>query len=119
MGKKNKGKGKKNKVPEKKSNPVFWIAALAVIIIAALAISGNLPFTGNEKDTGKSFQLTEKETNPVLDPSMFEGQIRLAYATAKKYPDLFNEFYCYCYCDEPPSNHKTLLSCFTDRHGAG
>ena len=117
MGKK--GKPKKKKAPEKKISTVPWIVAAGVVVIVALAISGNLSFTGNEKDTGKSFQLTEKETNPVLDPSMFEGRVRLAYATAKKYPDVLNEAYCYCYCDEPPSNHKTLLSCFTDRHAAG
>ena len=119
MGKKSKGKAKKNKVPEKQSSPVPWIVAAGVVVIVALAISGNLPFTGNEKETGKSFQLTEKETKPVLDPLMFEGQARLAYTTAKKYPEVLNKVFCYCYCNEPPSDHKTLLSCFADKHAAG
>ncbi len=111
-------KGQKNKAPEK-SSPIPWIIAAVVVLIAALAISGNLPFVGGEKETGKSFNLAGKETRPVLDPAMFGGQVRMAYAAAKKYPELLNEVYCYCYCDAPPFNHTTLLSCFTDKHGAG
>ncbi len=115
----NKKKQKKPEVQKKGSSTAMIIIAVAVIVIAALAFSGNLPFVGNEKETGKSFNLTGKETRPVLDPAMFNGQIRLAYATAKKYPDLLNEVFCYCYCDQPPFKHKSLLSCFTDKHGAG
>ncbi|NOZ67806.1 MAG: hypothetical protein GXP46_00830 [Deferribacteres bacterium] len=118
MGKK--GRNKKNKIPEKKSNPVPWIAAAVVLaVIAVLAISGRLPFTGGEEKTGRSFNLPGKETRPVLDPAMFAGRVRAAYAAAEKYPEIFNEVFCYCYCDEPPFNHKTLLSCFTEKHGAG
>lgn len=95
-----------------KGGPFIWLAVL-IIVFAAFALSGC------QKDTGKSFQLTEKETRPVLDPAMFTGQTRAAYAVAEKYPDLLNEVFCYCYCDQPPFHHKTLLSCFTDRHGAG
>lgn len=117
MGKK--GKGKKGKAPEKKTGPVPWIIAAVVVVIAALAISGNLPFISSEKETGRSFNLPGKETRPVMDPSRFTGQTRMAYAAAKKYPEILNEVYCYCYCDEPPFHHKTLLSCFTEEHGAG
>lgn len=115
---------KKNKAkagaPEKKSsNLVFGIVAAVAVVIAVLAISGNLPFTSGEKETGKSFNLPGKETRPVLDPAMFTGQTRAAYAAAMKYPEILNEVYCYCYCDEPPFYHKTLLSCFAEKHGAG
>ncbi|MBL7031649.1 MAG: hypothetical protein ISR97_00515 [Nitrospira sp.] len=118
------GKSKKNsKTPEtKSSSPVPWIAAVVVsvvAVIAALLLSGNLPFIGEEKETGKSFNLLGKETKPVLDPAMFSGQTRMAYAAAQKYPEMLNEVFCYCYCDEDPFNHHTLLSCFTDKHGAG
>jgi len=112
-------KSKKGTEPVKKRNTIAWLAAAAVVAIAALAISGSLPFLETRKETGKSFNLTGKETRPVLDPSMFTGQTRLAYAAAMKYPEVLNEVYCYCYCDEAPFNHKTLLSCFTEKHGAG
>ncbi len=112
-------KGKQNKEPEKKSSPVPWIVAAIVVVVVVLAISGNMPFTGTEKETGKSFNLLGKETRPLLDPAMFNGQTRMAYAAAAKYSKYFNEVYCYCYCDQPPFNHKTLLSCFASKHGAG
>lgn len=110
---------KKGGDKSKKSSPLPWIIAGVVIVLAALAVSGYLPFMAGEQETGKSFQLTAKETKPVMDPALFNGQTRLAYAAAQKYPEILNEVYCYCYCDEPPFHHKTLLSCFTDRHGAG
>jgi hypothetical protein len=69
-----------------------------------LLASGNIVFSGSEVK---------------LDPSQFTGQARAAYAAAKKYPEVMNQVFCYCYCNAPPFKHKTLLSCFTDKHGAG
>jgi hypothetical protein len=109
-------KKKKSQVNRGKS-PVIWVVIGIVAVIAILAISGKIPMGSKEK--GKSFQITEKETRPVLDPSLFTGMTRSAYAAAQRYPDALNEAFCYCYCNEPPFNHKSLLSCFTDRHGAG
>ncbi len=117
MGKK--GKAIKGSGTQKKSSPVLWTVAAAAVIIAALAISGNIPFSGSEKETGKSFNLPGKETKTVLDPSMFTGQTRLAYAAARRIPEVLNEVFCYCFCDQPPFNHMSLLSCFTSKHGAG
>jgi len=115
-----KGRNKKNKIPEKKSNPVPWIAAAVVLaVIGMLAVSGQLSFTGGGEKAGRSFNLPGSETRPVLDPAMFAGRVRAAYAAAEKYPEILNEVFCYCYCDEPPFNHKSLLSCFTEKHGAG
>jgi hypothetical protein len=104
MGKKN--KGKKSKVPAKKASPIPWIIAAIAVVAAVLAATGNIPFMSSEAEAGKSFNLTEKETRPVLDPAMFSGQVRMAYAAASD-------------CDAAPFNHKTLLSCFTGKHGAG
>jgi hypothetical protein len=89
------------------------------IIFAVFVVATSLALSACQKDSGKSFQLKGKETKPVLDPAMFTGQVRAAYAAAKKYPDVLNEVFCYCYCDQPPFGHHSLLSCFTDKHGAG
>ena len=97
---------------KKRSSLLFIIVAM---VVAALALT----VTGCSKDSSKSFQITSKETKPVLDPAMFAGQVRAAYSVAKRYPDVMNELFCYCYCDQPPFRHHTLLSCFTDKHGAG
>lgn len=107
-------KGQKNGGPRKKSSPVPWMIVILVVVVAAFAVS-----CSTENETGKSFNLKAKETRPLLDPAMFTGQTRMAYAAAAKYSEYLNEVYCYCYCDQPPFHHKSLLSCFTDKHGAG
>lgn len=117
MGKKS--RKEKKTPPKKNSNPLPWIIAAVVVIAAVLAVSGNLPIMTTVKESGKSFNLEGRETRAVLDPSQFTGQTRMAYAAAEKYADVMNEVYCYCYCNEPPFYHKTLLSCFVEKHGAG
>jgi hypothetical protein len=117
MGKKG-GKNKSRAPAGKSGSPIPWIIGAVIVLFAVLAVTGNIPFKGVE-EKGKSFNLTGKETRPVLNPSMFAGMTRSAYEAAGKYPDMMNEVYCYCFCDEPPFHHKSLLSCFTDRHGAG
>jgi hypothetical protein len=97
----------------KNGSPGIWIIFSVFVVVASLALFAC------QSDSGKSFQLKGKETRPVLDPAMFTGQVRAAYAAAKKYPDILNEVFCYCYCDQSPFHHHTLLSCFTDKHGAG
>jgi len=109
--KRSKSQGRKNK------SPVIWVVIGVAAVIAILAVSGRIPMGSQGK--GRSFQLTEREIRPVLDPALFTGMARAAYAAAQRFPDAMNEVYCYCYCDQPPFNHKSLLSCFVTRHGAG
>jgi uncharacterized protein with PCYCGC motif len=64
------------------------------------------------------------EKGAVLDPEQFahgyEPDVRLAYAAAKKYPDLIDRIHCFCECKESTrEHHKTLLTCFTNLHAAG
>lgn len=110
---------KERQKKSKSKKQMLWIAGVVLLIILIAVVSGKIPFSSTGEEKGKSFSITEKETRPVLDPSLFTGMTRAAYAAAKEYPDAMNEVVCYCYCDEPPFNHKTLLSCFTDEHGAG
>ncbi len=125
MGKKGTNKKPKDQNKKRKSNhnkrkkTVFWIVGAIAAVIVVLVISGNLSFNSAEAKKGKSFYVKGGETRPVLDPSLFYGMTRSAYAAAEKYSKVMDQVYCYCYCDEPPFYHKSLLSCFVDRHGAG
>ena len=58
------------------------------------------------------------ETNPIISPDNFDGDIREAYASAAAVPDVLDHLYCYCYCAED-HGHKSLRTCFTDGHGSG
>jgi hypothetical protein len=111
---------KKSDYSENKSKkPILLIIGAVIVGFFALLVSRNIVFSGSDEKKGKSFYIKESETRPVLDPSQFTGQARAAYAAAKKYPEVMNQVFCYCYCNAPPFKHKTLLSCFTDKHGAG
>ena len=61
------------------------------------------------------------ETRATLDPGSFsEARVRKAYQVAREIPWVLDSIYCFCYCKESPAfRHKSLLSCFTDYHGAG
>ncbi len=138
-----KDKHSRSKVPEKKSKKSLpWIVGAISVAIVVLVVFGNILFSGSGDKSGKSFQSENTrpvpdpssdsgnkkgksfsvqggEIRPVLEPSLFKGRVSAAYAAAKKYPEVMDQVYCYCYCDNPPFNHKSLLSCFTERHGAG
>jgi hypothetical protein len=59
-----------------------------------------------------------REKKPTLSAAFFVGQTAAAYQIAKDIPDILDQLYCYCECDRH-LGHKSLLSCFTDDHGAG
>jgi hypothetical protein len=59
------------------------------------------------------------ERRPVLDPLRFRGAGAIAaYTAAQRHPEAMDQVFCYCQCDRPPFFHKSLLSCFTEDHGA-
>ncbi len=111
------GKKKKSKEALKKKSLFPIIIALIVIAGAVIVVAD--PF--EKKTTGtktKSFYVEGGETRPVVDPGQFTGMTQEAYAAAQAIPEVLDKVYCYCFCDEPPFNHKSLLSCFVDYHGA-
>lgn len=93
----------------------LW-GALAVLAVVALLAYANL---GDGKQ-GRSFHVQGGETHAVLDPTAFgPAGTQAAYAAAAAFPEVMDQMYCYCYCDKAPFKHKSLLSCFTNSHGAG
>jgi len=66
------------------------------------------------------------ERRPTLDPALFtdrriyEPAVQPSYQAAREIPATIDRLHCFCECAESPQfHHKTLLTCFTDKHAAG
>lgn len=121
MGKKRR-KGHKrslNKPSKKIKTFLLLIGGVISVTLVLLVLSDHLPFQSMESKKGKSFYVRGGETRPVLFPSLFVGMAREAYAAANQFSEVMDQIFCYCKCDEPPNFHKSLLSCFTEKHGEG
>jgi len=93
---------------------IKWLAMGVVVAFVGGALLLNM-FGG----PGRSFTVQGGETRPVMHHAGFDRPlVKLGYQAAATHPELFDEVYCYCNCDLPPFNHKSLLSCFTETHGA-
>jgi hypothetical protein len=120
--------GKKHRKGQKKSqgrcdkrlkNISLWVGVIILGVVLFWVLTGYLPFGSISSKKGRSFYVRGGETRPVLSPSLFVGRANGAYAAAKQYAKVMDQVFCYCKCDEPPTYHKSLLSCFTDKHGEG
>jgi hypothetical protein len=104
----------------RRTTSMLWIGGLVLAgVIVFFFVGDPLSFFSGETKKGKSFYVRGGETRPVLEPFQFIGRTRKAYAAAKKYPEVMDEVFCYCNCDQSPFKHKSLLSCFVDKHAAG
>jgi hypothetical protein len=61
--------------------------------------------------------LKGNETRMTLMPALFTGKVARTYQIARENRDLLDVIYCYCYCAKN-IGHKSLLSCYVDRHAA-
>ena len=61
--------------------------------------------------------LKGNETRMTLMPALFTGKVAMAYQIARENRDLLDAIYCYCYCAKN-IGHKSLLTCYVDRHAA-
>ncbi|MBI5327245.1 MAG: hypothetical protein HZB80_02985 [Deltaproteobacteria bacterium] len=57
------------------------------------------------------------EKRPILSPDLFKGKTAYTYSIANEMPKVLDNIYCYCHCQKH-SGHKSLLSCYTDKHAA-
>ena len=58
-----------------------------------------------------------RETRPTLAPASFSGEAAAAYREAREVPEVLDQLTCYCACRNQ-YGHVSLLSCYTDGHGA-
>ena len=106
--------------PERQSKMKWrgWHTVVALLLIGGMVWGANR-MMGPAPGEGRSFQGVGGETKPILDPMGFRDRAaRRAYMAAQQFPEVLDEVFCYCGCDRAPVNHKSLLSCFTDQHGA-
>jgi len=95
----------------KKQRPLLPLAFIFVVI--SLAVTDGVMAQGSTK--AKS--LRKGEMRATLEPRLFmDPTIRRAYQVAKEIPWVLDSIFCYCYCEDPPFRHKSLLSCYVDDH---
>lgn len=96
-----------------------WLAAsaLAVTIGAGVAWQAWPPGAPGGSAHSRGAPVARRETQPTLDPGEFLGKAARAYQVAREIPEVLDQLHCYCECDRY-YGHKTLLSCYTDRHAA-
>lgn len=117
MGKSHRKKSKASR-PSKpwswKKNIPFIFATVIGTVLAAVYYA-TIPPPTSTPIAPATGQLIEIRT--VLDSSQFVGKTAQAYRYAAEIPKVLDSLFCYCYCKRN-HNHKTLLTCFTNRHGS-
>lgn len=140
----NKGKGSPSKGPrrseassrEENGPKGMRYFPVVVAVLVVLGVGGSYLFTRSAHKAASGVQGTQgvpvatamdasaksgptlKETRPTLSPTLFTGKIAQAYQAAREIPQVLDQLYCYCQCQES-HGHKSLLSCYVDNHAAG
>ena len=118
------GPSARSGAPRKPRRWPVWLAVLAAVSVAAYVAGAPGLFgtglLGVGARHGRSFHHMGGERRPVMDPLLFtEASARHAYLAAQQNPEVLDQVWCYCGCDGPTLYHRSLLSCFSDYHGAG
>ena len=120
--KSNKGNPKGEEVEKGRNTKTPIIIAFSVIIVIAVVVVV-FQLKGTSKKTTDSVSavddqsLRKGETRETLSPSMIaDPYVASMYQAAIDIPHVFDSLKCYCFCERKPFYHKSLLSCFVDRH---
>jgi hypothetical protein len=91
------------------------MAVIVIGLLAAVAVSG-----ASAQKVTRDESLRGGERRATLDPSLFlDERVKKAYRAAREIPWVLDSIYCYCRCEETPAfRHKSLLSCYVDKHAA-
>lgn len=110
------GKGKlaKNKSKNKKfAVPLTFVVVIALVLGTVYYLTKPAPPSENPAQA-TGFLI---ETRTLMNPNLFTGKAALAYRLAAEIPKVIDSQFCYCYCKKN-HGHKTLLTCFTSKHGS-
>lgn len=115
--------GREKKTPKQTGwKKTFWLAGVAAVLLvgwiawARVGTNDADEFLRGPRAASRGY--VRREIKPPLSPARFVGQTARAYQIAHEIPEILDQLYCYCECDKH-LGHKSLLSCFTDDHGAG
>jgi hypothetical protein len=97
-------------------------SVIAVVILVILGLGGGYMLSVNYggADGGEVADISELrggESRATLSPALFTGRVAKAYRIAREIPEVLDSLYCYCECKKH-FGHKSLLSCYVDKHGA-
>lgn len=117
------GKKKKdNKIKKQaRKRKRLWLRGLVITLVAGIFAWGWVSTRSPKRFSGSDLTApggyVRRESRTPLSPTLFVGKTARAYQVAHEIPDILDQLYCYCECDKH-MGHVSLLSCFTDRHGA-
>jgi uncharacterized protein YpmB len=116
---KRKKTSRKNQVKSSNSKKIRIIMLVAILIAAGGYFfynkSSRTQAYSQAKTPADIEALKGGETRATLSPVLFVGKVASAYSVAGKNRELLDSIYCYCNCKKT-IGHKSLLSCFTDKH---
>mgnify|MGYP006426041457 FL=1 len=95
------------------------ISTLAMVIFVCIVVAGVYVGTKPSVKVQPVAPATGLliETRPILTDAVFTGKVAEAYRIAAEIPKVLDSLFCYCYCKKN-HNHKTLLTCYTNKHGS-
>lgn len=130
MGRKNKSENRKKESKTREKNPRRWLSVFGAILVLAAGYIGlrsagvisSAPVISEADRAEYAVRVKKaglKETRPLMNPNRFKGRTKQIYQWASEIPEVFDALYCYCRCKENPRfRHKTLLTCYTDKHAS-
>ena len=111
---KNKSSRKSSSKMSKKRRSSIALGVLVCVIVAGVYVATKPGVKVPPVAPATGFLI---ETRPIMSDAVFTGRVSQAYKIAAEIPKVIDSLFCYCYCKKN-HQHKTLLTCYTSRHGS-
>jgi hypothetical protein len=111
---KNKSSRKSSDKMSKKQRSSIALGVLVCVIVAGVYVATKPGVKVPPVAPATGFLI---ETRPLMSDAVFIGRVAEAYRIAAEIPKVIDSLFCYCYCKKN-HQHKTLLTCYTSRHGS-